>query len=92
MGQVSRETAKFAQGPQGSQMPEGAVFHMKRGWKYRRLPTCGYGGGGVVPQVENLRYWGCGVRPQVANLRLRGGGAMQQVENLRYEGGGGAMQ
>ena len=62
MGQVSRETAKFAQSPQGSQAAEGAVFHMERGWKYRRLPTCGYGGGGVVPQVENLRYEGAAVQ------------------------------
>ena len=62
MGQVSRETAKFAQGPQGSQVAEGAVFHMKRGWKYRRLPTCGYEEGGGMLQVENLRYEGAAVQ------------------------------
>jgi len=71
VGQVSRETAKFAQRPQGPQAAEGAVFHMKRVRQYRRLPTCGYGGG-VMPQVENLRYGGGGdTVAQVGNLRRR---------------------
>jgi hypothetical protein len=73
VGLVSRETAKFAQAPQGPQVAEIAVFHMKRA--------------AAAPQVTNLRLRGGGVAiPQVENLRYGGGGGRTQVENLRYLG------
>ena len=36
--------------------------------QYRRLPTCGYEGDGVVPQVENLRYGAAGGGGQSSGL------------------------
>ena len=68
MGQVSRETAKFAQGPQGSQMPEGAVFHMKRVAEVPQVANLRLRGGGVVPQVKNLRYGAAGGGGQSSGL------------------------